>query len=64
MKMKQIIARLEHDNPQLEVRDEPSTSHLKLYIGGRLIGVLPRKCAKEGLALNTRAQLRREGIQI
>lgn len=62
MKTQQLIGRLKKLNPQLVV--ELGGHHYKLYIEGQLIGILPVKLAKEGLAVNSKCQLRRAGLRV
>ena len=62
MKTRQLIRKLEEINPGLEVGN--GTSHYKIFLNGKLIQIIPHKLAKEGLALNTKAKLRREGVRI
>lgn len=60
MKTRQLIDRLRELNPQLVIKS--GGRHHKLYLDGRLIGILPLKLMKEGLATNTKCQLKREGV--
>jgi hypothetical protein len=61
--MERILTRIRKANPGFEVRDD-GTKHLKMYLNGTFLGILPRKCAKEGLAYNTKCQLKRAGVKI
>jgi hypothetical protein len=48
-------------NPDVEVIN--GTNHWKVVKAGHLIGTLPHKLSKEGLADNTKTQFRRAGIE-
>lgn len=61
-KTDQIVKRLERENPQLSHRS--SKSHVKLYVNGQLIGIIPVQLRTEGLARNTVSQLRRAGLRV
>lgn len=61
-KTKRVIGQLRNDNPQLQV--EWGNSHVKLYVRNRLIGILPMQLRTEGLARNSRTQLRRAGLKV
>lgn len=61
--LNKIITRLQTDNPDLVV-DEEGKSHIRLYLNGRLIGILPFRLRSEGLAQNTVSQLRRAGLVV
>ena len=40
------------------------SSHIKIRQNGRLIGILPLRWAKEGIAANSAAQFRRNGLRL
>lgn len=61
-KTDRIVQKLEQDNPQLQV--EWGTRHIKLLVNGHLIGILPLRLSKEGLAKNSVCQLRRAGLKV
>jgi hypothetical protein len=61
-KTQKVVASLKRDNPGLVVSQ--GGSHRKLYLDGRLIGILPVSLAKEGLSHNLVAQLRRSGLVV
>jgi hypothetical protein len=59
-----IIRKLQRDNPELTIGDPGSGSHYKLYVAGKLVGILPTRLAKEGLSRNLASQLRRGGVRL
>lgn len=61
-----IIDRLCADNPDLEVIHPGGRTggHYKLFLHGRLVGILPQRLAKEGLSRNFKAQYRRGGLKV
>jgi hypothetical protein len=58
-----IITRLQADNPDLVVNNE-GKKHIRLYLNGQLVGILPFRLRTEGLAQNTVSQLRRAGLTV
>lgn len=62
MKTKQLMDRLEELNPGLEF--VKADHHHKIIYRGRFVGILPFKLAREGLAHNTKTQLKREGVRL
>jgi hypothetical protein len=61
-KTKRIVDRLQEDNPQLQVTW--GGRHVKLYVRGQLVGILPLQLRTEGLAKNSVTQLRRAGLRV
>jgi hypothetical protein len=53
--------RLREINPGVSY-EVSKKNHIKLYLKGTLIGIIPVKWAREGPAANTKAQLRRAGL--
>jgi hypothetical protein len=60
---KKIIKAMVKATPGLEVISRPGGSHLKLFLHGRLAGIVPRTLAKESLSPNLASQLRRAGVK-
>ena len=60
-----ILHALREANPGLTVK-EPGHGggHYKLFMNGRLVGIIPNTLAKEGLSKNLVSQLRRGGVRI
>ncbi len=51
-------------NPDVTIIRGKRASHLKVFKAGRLVGILPLRMKKEGLAENTRTAFRRAGIRL
>ena len=49
-------------NPGLEIPKDNRGGHMKIFMNGRLIGILPRTLRAEGLSPNLISQLRRRGV--
>jgi len=64
-KARRILRDLQRTNPGLTLK-EPGAGggHWKLFMGGRLVGIIPATLAKEGLSRNLVSQLRRGGVKI
>ena len=50
-------------NPGLSY-ETTGRSHIKLKQNGKIIGILPLRWAKEGIAANSAAQFRRNGLRL
>lgn len=57
-----LVTDLEKRNPGLTT--ENGSRHVKIKLHGRLIAILPYASHRKGLAKNTKAQLRRAGVQL
>ncbi|HEY2638918.1 MAG TPA: hypothetical protein VGI66_03415 [Streptosporangiaceae bacterium] len=64
MSPRRLVADLLSRNPGLTVREPGGSSgnHWKLYMGGRLVGILPMSFKGGQMDGNLRSQLRRAGI--
>lgn len=49
-------------NPHVRVKN--GKSHYVVMVGPRIVGILPRKPAKEGVSYNLRQQFARAGVTI
>ena len=61
-KSQRIVRKLLSDNPGLEIRD--NGRHRKLFLNGKLIGILPWVLRQEGLSPNLISQFRRAGLKV
>jgi hypothetical protein len=57
-----LAKKLRSDNPQLDW--EMGAKHLKLLVGGRVVGVLSKSMRRKDFGNDMRVQLRQRGLKV
>lgn len=60
--VRQLLKQLREDNPSLTWRR--GTRHYVVYLHGRMVGCVPGRLEREGMAPRVIAQFRRAGVRM